>query len=289
VIGRLLALAAALASLGALAGCGAPERDWPPPSPALWEVTGENGEHGWLFGTIHALPDGVEWRTERFAQAFAQADLLLVEIGNLGDADEARKTFAAYSRGTPQPALSTRVPAADRHALAVLMAKAGMTDDDFWDVETWGAALILANAARESESENGVDRALLGAGKPTEGLETFATQFARFDGLAEEQQRALLAGMAHEADSDRATDEIEAWLTGDLPVLEGQAERGFLRDPALREALLTGRNRLFDAGIALALERGHRPFVAVGAGHMLGEDGLPALLAARGYTVRRIQ
>jgi uncharacterized protein YbaP (TraB family) len=282
---RLLALAGALV----LAACGAPAREWPAPAPALWEVTGEHGEHGWLFGTIHALPDGVAWRTPTFERAFAQADVLLVEIGNLGDTGEAQRVFAAYSRGAPQPPLSTRVPAADRDALVALMAKAGMSDGDFWNVETWGAALILADAARESDSDNGVDRALLDAGKPTEGLETFASQFAHFDHLAEAQQRALLAGIAHEAGGGQANAEIEAWLTGDLAVLETQAERGFLRDPVLREALLTSRNQQFDAGIALALEQGRKPFVAVGAGHMLGEDGLPALLAARGYSVRRIQ
>jgi hypothetical protein len=39
VIRRLIALAAACA----LAACGEPARDWPDPSPALWEVSGRNG------------------------------------------------------------------------------------------------------------------------------------------------------------------------------------------------------------------------------------------------------
>src|SRR5690606_6408771 len=54
---------AALAALAWLAACGEPAHDWPDASPALWDVSGPEGEKRWLFGTIHSLPDGVAWRT----------------------------------------------------------------------------------------------------------------------------------------------------------------------------------------------------------------------------------
>ena len=285
MICRLLALAAALC----LAGCER-GRDWPEPSPALWEVTGDNGERGWLFGTVHALPDGVEWRTPAFEQALAAADVVMVEIGDLGDAGNAGAAFEKLgTQNKGLPALSTRVANEDRPALAAAMERAGLDDADFWDVETWAAALMLANAVRESEPGNGVDRALLAAGKPVDALETHVVQFSRFDRLDEAAQRALLAGIAHEAQRDDADDQLEAWLTGDLAALEARARRSFLSDPALRKALLIDRNRYFAAEIAAAMDRRRRPFVAVGAAHMLGPEGLPALLAARGYTVRRAQ
>lgn len=273
----------------ALGACGEARRDWPPPAPALWEVSGENGERAWLFGTIHALPDGVEWRTPAFERAFAASDLLLVEIGNLGDAQDARRAFEHFAKGPPQPPLTSRVAPDDRPALAALMARAGMTDDDFWNVETWAAALMLSNAARDSEAENGVDRALLAAGKPVEGLESYTLQFDRFDGLPPEDQRALLAGVAREAQGEQADARVVAWLTGDLATLERQMNGEFLGSPGLRGALLVERNRYFAARIGTWMERRRKPFVAVGAGHMVGPDGLPALLAASGYTVTRIR
>jgi uncharacterized protein YbaP (TraB family) len=283
--GLLLALAGALA----LAACGEPARDWPEPSPALWEVSGEHGEKAWLFGTIHALPDGVEWRTPEFERAFAASELLMVEIGDLDDSRAAAQAFEEFATTPGMPALTARARLEDRPAVGALMVRAGMDDADFWDTETWAAALILANAVRESETGNGVDRDLLEEGKPVEALETFAAQFARFDRLSEAEQRQFLAAVAREAGHENTEAQAEAWLTGDLAALASRVERELNAQPALREALLVDRNDYFAARIVATIEEGREPFVAVGAGHMLGPDGLPALLAERGYAVRRVQ
>jgi len=251
-------------------------------------VSGRNGEKAWLFGTIHALPDGAQWRTPALERAFAASDLVMVEIGDLDDSNAAARAFGRFAKTQGLPALTARLAPADRPALAELMQRAGMDDADFWDTETWAAALLLANAVRESETSNGVDRDLLDDGKPVEALETFAGQFARFDGLSETAQRALLADVARETVSDD-DERVGAWLSGDLAGLEREMEDGFADQPALRETLLEDRNEYFAARIVETVEERRKPFVAVGAGHMLGPDGLPALLAARGYTVRRVQ
>jgi len=79
------------------------------------------------------------------------------------------------------------------------------------------------------------------------------------------------------------------WYRGRIDHLADPATSAILADPELREALYAGRNRDWAARLATLLEREPRPLVAVGSAHLAGEDGLPALLAARGYTVRRIQ
>ncbi len=287
---RLLAAlfpAALLATL-ALAGC-APERSWPEPTPALWEVTGPDGERGWLFGTIHALPGGAEWRTGAVDEALAAADVVVVEVAELGDGQAARAAFAERSRTAGLPPLSRRVAERERPALARLMDRAGMDDRDFADVESWAAGLLLAAAVRDGDPANGVDRALLAQGKPAIGLEGFAAQYDRFDSLSEADQADLLAGIAREAEGGAQDERIAAWLTGDIAALERDTLAGILAYPRLREALLDSRNRAWAERIDELLRAGRRPLVAVGAAHMFGDQGLPALLRQRGHAVRRIQ
>jgi uncharacterized protein YbaP (TraB family) len=284
MIPRILALAGALC----LAACG-PKPDQPLPSPAIWQVEGPDGEKGWLFGTIHALPDGTEWRTPALEQVLEQAGILVVEVANLGDARAGPKAFSAVSSSPGLPPILTRVPPEARATLASAIERAGMDEADLVTTESWAAALLLANAGDGGESENSVDRALLAAGLPVVALEGYAGQFAIFDRLAEADQVVLLAEAA-QGDSDaEEREQTDAWLQGDVAMLERATRTGFLTDPELRNALLTGRNRAWAQRVTTMLASHRRPLVAVGAAHMVGPEGMPALLAGKGYTVRRIQ
>jgi uncharacterized protein YbaP (TraB family) len=128
------ALAALLGALW-LAGCDVlpaePAHDWPAPSPALWEVTVPGGDQRiWLFGTVHALPDGVEWRTPALEEALAGSDMLVVEIADLDD-PSGPSLFEEMSHTPGQPPLTERVERAQRPALRALIDRAGYGDGDF--------------------------------------------------------------------------------------------------------------------------------------------------------------
>ncbi len=280
---------AALILALALAACGEPARDWPDPRPALWEVSGPDGARGWLFGTIHSLPKGADWRTEAVDRARTNSGVLVVEIADLGDAQAAKAAFERLATTRGLPPLSQRVPAADRPALAAFLDRAGLSDDSFPHTETWAAAILLANRVRRRDPASGVDRALLAGAKRVEGLETFEEQYGAFDALPAAEQADLLLALAREADADFGERQIREWLTGDLAALERDSATGVLADPELREALQAARNRRWAERIDRLLAAGARPFVAVGEAHMFGEANLPELLTARGYTVRRIQ
>lgn len=263
------------------------------PRPALWEVTGKNGQTGWLFGTVHSLPDGVEWLTPATVDTLDRSGVLVLEIAKLDDASGMAGIFARLAHTAGQPPLTQRVPAYSRPALARLLDQAHMDEADFADMESWAAALTLAQAIKTGDSENGVDRALrdLASGKDVTELEGTERQLGIFDALPEQDQRDLLAAIAEGADTQGAEELALArhWLTGDIAAIDEETHRSMLADTELREALLVRRNRDWVARIAGMIEQGKQPFVAVGAAHMAGKDGLPALLSRSGWAVRRLQ
>lgn len=275
--------------------CRQPDDATPPagPRPALWAVEDARGNTaGWLFGTIHALPDGTRWETPALARAIERAGVLVVEVRDL-DPKRTAAAFDRLARDTPGPPLSERLPPAARGDLTELLEREGANPRQFDALETWAAALALGRLASTSSPANGVDKAVIArfAGRPIAELEGAPDQLAIFDALPERDQRRLLAAVLAEQ-GDPAADAralAEAWLAGDLAQLERTTRRGLLADPTLYEALAAARNRAWMRRLVPLLESGRRPLVAVGTAHLLGPDGLPALLAAQGYRVRHIR
>lgn len=280
----------------ALAACGqeAKRPDLPPPSPALWRVMAPDGRPaGWLFGTIHSLPDGAEWRTPAIDKAIVDADLLVVEAKDLEDTGKLAATFTRLSHTADMPPLSTRVRASLQGNLRKLLAKGGYREADFKAVETWAAAIMLAQLADESIGENGVDRALLKdfKARPIDEFEGVEGQFAIFDALPEADQRDLLGAVVEEdtMDSEDTARLARLWLKGDMDAIAREGDEGMLADPELRQVLLVDRNKAWAEKLLAIYASGKRPLVAVGAAHLAPPGGLPELLAARGYEVERVR
>lgn len=281
-----------------LAACGqdaaSPPQDGAAPTPLLLEVSDKGGAvRGWMFGTIHSLPDGTRWRTGTLEEKIDAADLLLVEIADLADTAALAETFTQLAISPDQPQLSLRVEPSARPALKRLIARSDFSERDFGEVETWAAALMLARLADTGDSSNGADRALIEAftGRNIEELEGARRQLGIFDQLPESEQEDLLIAVIEEVERRDSKPDVlrRAWLSGDIEALEKASEEGILADPELREALLTGRNAEWADRIVRVMGQGEKPLVAVGAAHLVGPDGLAAMLEQRGFTVTRVQ
>ncbi len=267
----------------------------PQAHPALWEVRGADGQHGYLFGTMHELPARLDWRTAAIDRALGLSDRLVVEAAGIADTGASARIFAQLASAPGLGPLSARLAPAQRPALARLLARLHQDEGRYARIKTWAAALMLAQAEQgggAASPDNGADRALLAdtLAMPVAELEGVAPQLQQFDRLAPAQQVALLNAVSDgdaSADADLAR-LIAAWSNGDMAQIEAETHRGLLADPALRAALFVNRNAAWSDSIAALLAQHQHPFVAVGAAHMAGPDGLVASLTARGYTITRI-
>ncbi|WP_116968422.1 TraB/GumN family protein [Blastomonas sp. UPD001] len=267
-------------------------------TPALWHVEGPNGGEAWLFGGIHALPSDLKWISPKMKKAMDRSDRLVLEVVGLEDSAEITKTFQQLGNSPGQPPLADRLPPELRDKGEALRAASRLSPARFETLESWAAAISLAGAATANLAmvrEEGVERVLAARyrrrDKPVIGLETPARQFTYFDQLDEADQRAMLESVIADADNaPRAyRDMVTAWLKGEPEKLAEAANRGLLQRPQIRERILVRRNRDWAAQIEDLLNLGARPFVAVGAAHLAGDDSVQALLEAKGYKITRVQ
>ena len=124
-------------------------------------------------------------------------------------------------------------------------------------------------------------------GKPIEGLETAEEQTAFLDGLSIETQREMLLQTLEEgAKIDESIDDIiHAWRTGDIAALESGLLEDMAKNEELNEALVNSRNRRWVAEITELLDDDDDYLIIVGALHLVGEQGVPQLLARDGVEI----
>lgn len=275
-----------------LAGCARTEEA----RPAIWQVDGPAGQRAWLLGTIHALPAPIRLDSPAFDRATREATVLLVEVAALEDDRRTALAFHKLSAVPAAPPIAERAGPADRPLLTALLAETKIAPERFSQMDTWAAALALGQAisARSGDdSGNGADRLVLRAmrDKPVREFEGAERQLAIFDRLPEQEQRDLLSAVIRSAPTARKDGSRlqQAWLRGDVATLAALDHQGLLADPELREALLVRRNEAWISHLLSIMARGDKPLVAVGALHLVGQDGLAARLEARGFKVTRVQ
>ena len=291
--GRLTALFAALA----LTACATQSAQTPAQArPALWMLS-DADTNIYLFGTIHALPEGTQWRTPALEQALAASSELVTEI-RLADEAAAAAAFARLGFGQGLPPALERVPAAKRELLREAIAASGLPPAAADRLKTWALALALAQVLFQRAGLNpelGVERSLTAsfteARKPMSSLETVEEQLGFFDGLSEESQRAFLEGTLESPDEIREElgAMLAAWRSGNVRAIARTFNDEETLSAVLREVLLTRRNARWAQWLQQRLERPGTIFVAVGAGHLAGDNSVQEMLQRRGLTARRVQ
>lgn len=273
----------------------------PPARGLLYEIR-KDTHTAYLYGTIHLGRTDFYPLDLATTRALAQSTELVVEL----DATQADKVQAALlkhgilPRGQTLEAVLT--PELDQRLEAQLNAH-GMPKAAVQPLKPWMAVLTLLSGLVQ---KTGHDPALATdfhlirlarqRGKPVVELESADEQFSLFDRLPQPDQLAYLDETLSLFESRQAHADlhalIAAWLDSDAHALNRLWLKSLRDSPRsaawMARVLVDERNSRMANQIDQMLTEGHTPFVAVGALHLTGEKGLPALLEARGYRVTNL-
>lgn len=303
-------MAAALAALAIAAACKPDEpaaaapvpqtvAEGRAPAPALWK-TGDADTTIYLFGTVHVLPPDLAWRSARVDAALAASQAVYFETDINPDAETLQTLVRQFGNYPAGQTLRDRLTPEQRVALARAADELGAPMFILDTMKPWLAAMTLGeqlirNAGYDPLS--GVERTLgpiaRADGKDIRKLETIEQQLLAFADLPESAQIAyLMDGVNQIGEETQILAElVTAWAAGDIEALDRiMIDGDFGAMPEVYDAVLVKRNAAWTAKLdALAKSEPGVFFVAVGAGHLAGDDSVQIMLAAEGYEVTRIE
>ena len=270
--------------------------------PALWSISDEDSTV-YLFGTVHILPPELEWRTDDIAAAFADAEIVYFEVDALSEDAQAemQTLIPQLGRNAPGVTLSSMISEEARGHVATIAERIGAPPDAFMagldPLQPWLASVqmaVLQMQASGYEAGSGAEAALSAdaeaAGKTRAYFETVEEQL-RFlsDSPIEVQVADFEVSVEQMVEEPQLlTELVQAWAVGDMDHIDRLINDDMREtSPELYERIIIQRNRNWIPQIIEALEGSDDAFVAVGAGHMPGPDGVVALLEAEGLEVAR--
>ncbi|HYD88889.1 MAG TPA: TraB/GumN family protein [Vitreimonas sp.] len=289
------------AAAGALLmGCAtAPAEPQFPPGPALF-VARDADSTMYLFGTLHIRRSGAPWGGAQAQAGLAEAAEVWTEMLISPETDAQTQSLAIQhgmaEEGRP---LSSYFSAEENARIAATAQRLGLQMQMLERMKPWlvGVTLsVMPMLQAGYDPAQGADR-LIDAyadqhGKTQRSFETAEEQIRMLAGFSDEVQRQMVLEALDEIDEGGTQMETmaTAWETGDLATLERMVVTEFRTEyPEFYEKLLADRNDAWVETLDAELRGAGVDFVAVGAGHMLGEDGVVAQLRARGYTVERVE
>ena len=261
--------------------------------PALWVIKDADSTL-YLFGSVHVLRPTTGWASPRVEAAFDSASDIWFEISNPDDQAAVLPLIQQHGL-SPETPLSSRLTPEENVELEAAAQAMGASAAQLQPMKPWLAALSLSVAPLVKagyDPKSGVELVLKAraeaAGKPIHGFETIDKQIGILAGLPEDVQMAFLRETLKDYENAVTLLDtmVEAWAKGDVATLDRvMVEEMKAASPALYQALLVDRNTDWANQIQTLLEGSGTAFIAVGAGHLTGDESVQAILQQRGVTV----
>ena len=262
-----------------------------------WKVTGKGGTI-YLMGSIHVMSESFYPLHPALETAFKDSDLLVEEV-DMAEMLDPTAQLSMLTRGMlpSNQSLDKLVSPATLALVKKATGDMGSAGGPLMRFKPWMLAIALQGMELAKAGFNpalGLDQHFYdeaqAASMKVQGLETVEYQISRFDEMTMEQQDRMLAETLKELATETATVGKlgDAWKSGDVAAIEGIALADLKSDPAMYQRLLVERNKNWLPKIEALFARRGRALVVVGAAHLVGPDGLIAMLKAKGYSVEQL-
>jgi len=253
--------------------------------PALWQVE-HHGTTSYLFGSIHVGKESWYPLPPSISTAFDQSSTLVVELNSVSHSDAVQQAMALPHGTTLQQQLTPET----FKKLTAFSVTTGVPLDIFNPMKPWAAAAIASVIPYMKQGlvpQFGIDVNFIEAAAkinmPIKELETIEFQLNMLEQLFKEESSLI---EVLEMPSSAATQLIEYWQRGDIAAI-GHLTTEQTSEEQLR-LMLTDRNLEWLTRIRGMLQGTESHFIVVGAAHLAGEKGLPALLTEQGFKVKRV-
>jgi uncharacterized protein YbaP (TraB family) len=264
---------------------------------SVWQIQSAD-QTIYIGGTVHLLRATDYPLPEEYAQAYAASSKIIFEtdVNSMNDLAVQAKLMQRLSYDDDE---SLKTVLSDE-AYSALEAYLSTISVPLAMLEKFKPGMVVSllqvmEFQRIGFTPQGVDAYFntlaIDDGKPLGQLETIDAQIGFLASMGEgnESEFILLSLKDLEDTVDVMDDMIEAWRTGDNDMLSELFVADMLEQaPEVYDSLLKQRNLNWLPQLEDMLESPEIEFVLVGAAHLVGPDGLLAILQAKGFQVSRL-
>ena len=261
----------------------------------MWKVEGPNGSSAYLLGSLHILTAEYYPLSATINKAFAESKTLVEEV-DIDEMNDPMIMMAALSKAMLADGRTLdQLIAPELYAEVKRSAdKAGLPMMAIQRMKPWLVSIALMAPTLQAagfKPEHGVDKHFFDRAKDSgmkrQGLETMAFQIDQLDSMPPKLQEEMLRATIEDLDKSVAgvKEMAQAWSFGNVAAMEKMTLEEMKEEPELYQRMLVQRNLNWVPHVEACIKQNAACFIVVGAAHLVGPDGLPVLLAKKGYKV----
>lgn len=261
-------------------------------APFLWQVQTPKTKH-YLMGSVHLLPENAYPLPPALDAAYKGADTLVFE-SDIAALSDPKTQLQMLAEAKSDAGLKAQAGDELYARVRAYAEKNGLPPELCDNFKAWFCALTLeltSFQASDYRPDLGIDQHYYALGSSAQKtilwLEEPAAHLKLFTAMPDNVAAQLLAAALDEHGSGGISPDelLKAWQGNDVAALDALVTQFKTEQPLLYDRLLAARNRAWLPRLQKLLAGDHAQLVIVGAAHLVGSDGLVALLKAQGYAV----